>query len=193
RPPLESYRPQAQPPRPRYGLDPDDPRRKNPALAGILSAMPGLGQIYVGYYPRGFAHALVVGTVITIISQLHSDDFAPLLGLFLAFFWLYNIIDAIRRATLYNQVLAGGDIPSLPDDIRMPSLQGSLFGGVALLAAGFVLLMHTRFGMPLDFVEDWWPLAPMALGAYLLARAVSDRRRAAGDGGGDSQRDDRTN
>ena len=46
----------------------DDPRRKSPWLAAILSAMPGLGQIYVGYYQQGFINALVVGGLIAIIA-----------------------------------------------------------------------------------------------------------------------------
>ena len=32
----------------------DDPRRKSPVLALVLSLMPGLGQVYVGYYNQGF-------------------------------------------------------------------------------------------------------------------------------------------
>jgi hypothetical protein len=156
-------------------LDVNDPRRKNPAHAGILKAMPGLGQIYVGYYPRGFVHIIVVACTITFLANMRSDAWAPLFGLFLAFFWLYNIVDAVRRATLYNQVLAGGDVPGLPADFRMPSLGGSILGGVLLMAAGFVLLLHTRFGMPLEFLEEWWPLVPMGFGAYLLGRAIKDR------------------
>jgi len=31
----------------------------------------------------------------------------PLLGFFLAFFWLFNIVDAARRATFYNEALVG--------------------------------------------------------------------------------------
>jgi len=156
-------------------LEINDPRRKNPALAGILSAMPGLGQIYVGYYPRGFIHILVVAFTITFLANMTTDSWAPLFGLFLAFFWLYNIVDAVRRATLYNQVLAGGEVPSVPGDFKMLSMGGSILGGSLLMAAGFLLLMHTRFGMPLDFIEEWWPLIPMGFGAYLLSKAIKDR------------------
>ncbi len=152
-----------------------DARRKNPALAGILSAMPGLGQIYVGYYPRGFVHIIVVACTITFLANMTTDDWAPLFGLFLAFFWLYNIVDAVRRAALYNQVLAGGEVPSIPGDFKMPSLGGSIMGGLLLMGAGFILLLHTRFGMPLDFLEEWWPLIPMGFGGYLLGKAIKER------------------
>ena len=42
-----------------------DSRRKSPGLACFLSLMPGLGQVYVGYYQRGFVHAAVVAALIT--------------------------------------------------------------------------------------------------------------------------------
>src|SRR5207247_139430 len=86
------------PPQPRLR----DTRSKSPALAAVLSMMPGLGQVYVGYYQRGFVHAAVVATLVTLLG--------------------------------------------------------------------------TRFGVSLEWVEQWWPVAPMMFGAYLLARAIQDRR-----------------
>ena len=68
--------------------------------------MPGLGQVYVGYYTRGFVHAIVVASIITVLN-LEVLELEPLFAMFLAFFWLYNIIDAGRRAAMYNHVLAG--------------------------------------------------------------------------------------
>jgi TM2 domain-containing membrane protein YozV len=70
-----------------------DPRRKSPVLAMFLSAMPGLGQIYVGYYRQGFTNALVIGTIMTLLEPA-PNDVVPLMALFMAFFWLYNIVDA---------------------------------------------------------------------------------------------------
>ncbi len=188
RQPGQALPPQAAGPPPAAAAPPvavmsvNDPRRKNPALAGILSAMPGLGQIYVGYYPRGFAHIVVVASIITSLANDVLRGLEPLLGLFLAFFWLYNIIDAFRRAGLYNQVLAGGETPALPEDFKMPSMGGSVFGGIVLMAAGFLMLMHTRFQMPLDFIREWWPLLPMGFGAFLLVRAMQDRANKTGTG-----------
>jgi hypothetical protein len=48
-----------------------DPRRKSVALASILSCMPGLGQVYVGYYHLGFIYILVVTGLITICTTPH--------------------------------------------------------------------------------------------------------------------------
>ena len=136
--------------------------------------MPGLGQIYVGYYQRGFINALTVSTLITLLS-VDIDPVTPLVGVFLAFFWLYNIVDAGRRAMLYNEALAGRTGIELPSDFKTPALQGSIPGGLAVAAVGGVLLSHTRFGLPLDWLNEWWPVALILFGVYLVARSVMTR------------------
>jgi len=148
-----------------------DPRRKHPLLALVLSAMPGLGQVYVGYYQRGFVHAIVVGTLLALI---HSGlgPLTPLAALFLAFFWLYNIVDAGRRAVLYNEALAGRAGIELPEDFKSPALRGSIPGGLAIIAVGGVLLSNTLFGVSLDWVRDWWPAALIIFGVYLVGRSI---------------------
>jgi len=152
-----------------------DPRRKSVPLACILSALPGLGQIYLGYYKLGFIHVLVVGTTISMLANGLITGLAPLFGIFLAFFWLYNIVDAGRRAAFYNLALAGLDGVEMPEEMKLPKLGGSLFGGVVLMAVGFMLLSNTAFDYSLDWLEDWWPVAPILLGAYLFARGMMDR------------------
>ena len=48
---------------------PDDPRRKSPALAAMLSLVPGLGQVYLGYYQQGFINILVVAAIIAYLAS----------------------------------------------------------------------------------------------------------------------------
>jgi hypothetical protein len=154
---------------------PVDPRRKSPALAGMLSAMPGLGQIYVGYYPRGFLNAIVTGSLITLLASDILFEVTPLAAIFLAFFWLYNIIDALRLATLYNHALTGDQAPDMPTNFKMPGLGGSMFGGGALIVLGGVLLTHTLFDASLTWVKEWWPVVPIIFGVYLLGKAIYER------------------
>lgn len=156
-----------------------DPRHKSPILASILSLMPGLGQVYVGYYQRGFAHAMTVATSIALLSADVLDEMTPFVAIFLVFFMLYNLVDAGRRAAFYNQALAEGESfepMNLPVDAGGFGPQGNLVGGVMLLAVGTVLLLHTRFDVTLDWIEDWWPLAPMVVGGYMLVLAYQERR-----------------
>jgi hypothetical protein len=154
-----------------------DPRRKSSFLAMVLSAMPGLGQVYVGYYQRGFINAIVVSTLIAMLAA-EPGPLTPLAALFLAFFWLYNIVDAGRRAMLYNQALAGQTGIELPEDFKTPMLQGSIPGGLAIAVVGGVLLSHTRFGLPLDWLNEWWPVALVAFGVYLVGRSILGRNAA---------------
>jgi hypothetical protein len=142
--------------------------------------MPGLGQVYVGYAARGFLHIVVAGALIAFLSSEAVPALIPLAGLFLAFFWLYNIVDAGRRAAWYNQLLAGGEVMDLPKDLAGPALRGSIAGGVLLIVLGFVLLLYTLFDIPLDWLREWWPVAPILFGVWLLVRAL--RERSAGEG-----------
>lgn len=159
-----------------------DPRAKSPTLAALLSLVPGLGQVYVGYYPRGFVHVVVVAGLISILANAHGDAYVPLLAIFMVFFWLYNVIDAARLAALYNQALAGGREPALPAGFALPGMGGSILGGAVLIGVGFMLLLHTRWGVSLDWVEEWWPVFPMLFGAYLLGKAILERREVPGRG-----------
>ncbi len=155
----------------------DDPRRKSPNLAFVLSAMPGLGQVYVGYYQQGFANAVIVASLITLLNNGAVRGAEPLFGLFLAFYWLYNAVDAWRRAVFYNNALAGIGPASLPDDFTIAPGRGSLGGGLALIAVGVVLLSHTLFNVPLDWVERWWPVGFLLVGAWLAYPAFVRPRK----------------
>jgi hypothetical protein len=68
--------------------------------------------------------------------------------------------------------LAGRSGIELPEDFKTPALRGSIPGGIAIVAAGGVLLSHTRFRMPLDWLNEWWPVALIVFGIYLVARSV---------------------
>lgn len=153
-----------------------DPRRKSLFLTGLLSLMPGLGHIYLGYYQRGFIHFVVFGSTISLASSGQLDGISPLLYTFLPFFWFFNQIDALRRATLINLTLEGIENLPLPDEMQGPMLGGSTVAGTALLAGGVIALSNTLFNLPLDWLNDWWPMAPIALGIYLIYRARQDQQ-----------------
>ena len=156
------------------------PTTKYPVLAAFLSALPGLGQVYVGHYARGFVHIAVFASTITTLAAIENSGeltgFQPLLGIFLPFFWLYNIIDAGRRASLYNLALQGGAAPEIPEDFKLPKIAGSIPAGMLLLAGGCLILLHTLFGVSFAWVADWWPVAPMGVGAWLLFKGIQEKR-----------------
>ena len=85
-----------------------------------------------------------------------------------------------RRANLYNLALDGMEGIELPGmNMALPGLGGSIGGGVALTAVGVILLVNTRFGITLDWIEEWWPVAPILVGAYRLTKALQERKAAA--------------
>ena len=157
-----------------------DPRRKSTFLATFWSLMPGLGQIYVGYYQRGFLFTIVAASIICLLISGALNFLAPALYFFLIFFWFFNLIDAHRRAAFYNLALDGLENIELPDDNKLPGLGGSYLGGGALLVFSAIALSYTVFGISLRWLEFWWPLAPLALGVYLTWKAYLDQQRASG-------------
>jgi Domain of unknown function (DUF5668) len=166
----------------------DDPRKKSVMLAIILSLMPGLGQIYVGYYDLAFRNILVICGLIAIIATGGADHgLEPVVALFLAFFWLHNLVDAGRRASFYNQALAGVRPMELPEDIKAPQQTlRSFAGGVLLVAVGLLLFANTMFRIPLDWLARWWPLALVGAGAWLIHADRRGKALAAESGKGES-------
>jgi hypothetical protein len=147
--------------------------RKSPLAAVVLSGLPGLGQVYVGYYQRGFINILVVVTTIFLLNQWELREFQPLLGPFLAFFWIYNMIDAARCANAVNRGAEAGIQPELPE---LPSGVGggSAFAGGLLVVIGVLILGRTVLGFSLSWLAEWWPLFLIIFGIRLM---VTGRRK----------------
>lgn len=145
-----------------------DSRRKSPVLATILSGFPGLGQVYVGYYQTGFTFMLTVAFVIAMLSSSAGRGIEPFLGVFLSFFWIFNMIDANRRAQHYNRRVDGLDGEEIPEDFQTAGGKGSVPLGVILVVVGFLFLLDLNFGISLEWLEDWWPLALVGFGGWLV-------------------------
>jgi len=157
-----------------------DPRRKSPLLAAVLSVAPGLGNVYIGYYVRGFTIASTFGLII-LMAAMTREPVAPIFGMAAFFVWMFNIIDAGRMAALYNHAMTGRGAVELPEDFKLPKMGGSIVGGAILLLFGAIAMSNTVFGISLDWIETWWPVFPIALGAYLLFRGVQDYQKQQGN------------
>ena len=145
-----------------------DPRRKSVKWAVVLALMPGLGHVYVGYYREAFRNIAVVCLIMMMLSTNMLHRIEPPVVMFLLFFVLFNLVDAGRRASLYNQALDGLRPMDLPEDMPLAPGRGSLAGGVALVALGVLFFMNTMFGVSLEWLGRWWPMAFVAGGAWLI-------------------------
>lgn len=150
-----------------------DPRRKSPRLAAMLAVIPGVGQLYIGYYMRGIITAAAF-VMAVMMGALVGDALLPISIMSSIFIWVFNLIDAGRMAALYNHAAAGSDVIEMPEDFKLPAIGGSILGGAALLLFGGIALSNTAFDYSLEWLEDWWPAFPLALGLYLFVRGVID-------------------
>jgi len=159
-------------------------RRKSPALAAFLSLFPGLGQVYVGAYRRGFTYSGIFAGLIVTLSSGAGAGLEPAIGVMISFFFLYNMFDASRLAQLFNDTADGATVEDLRRDFLAGIGQrGSIAGGIALLAGGILFLLHTWFDVSLEWLHDWWPLVPIGFGAWLLWAGIRDRRKGGSTGG----------
>ena len=148
--------------------------RKNPLFAAVLSLFPGMGHIYNGLYMRGITFFIVVLSLISI-----ADNGPDIFGFAVAFFWLFNVIDTYRQATLINygyaQDLGLADMPKHPR-----ASQGGILAGLLLALIGLFAIVERYFYIRLDWLFDLWPFALVAAGAWMIWASLRDRRRAEG-------------
>ncbi len=155
---------------------PNSRQHKSPLLATLFSCMPGLGQVYVGYYQQGFMNILIAAGTIALLASNAVSGMQPFFGTSLAFFWIYNMIDANRRAHHFNRAVDGLGSEEIPEDFQLPTSGGSMLWGVIVMAIGVMIIVELKFNMSMAWVKVWWPLALVAFGGNLIYRA---RKKAA--------------
>jgi hypothetical protein len=146
----------------------------NPALAGILAGFfpVGVGAVYNGQYAKGLAHLVIF--VLLIMGAGHGAGMATFCGLALGFYYVYQIIDAVRSA---RAIQMGQPAPD-------PFGLGQAFGAgagekldvskiptaaVVLIAIGALFLLETLGLFSFDF-DRIWPIFLILLGGWLFAR-----------------------
>jgi hypothetical protein len=149
----------------------------NPTVAGILAGFfPfGVGAVYTGQYAKGLAHLVIFGLLVAgcnaASESSHGDMLAVICGLGLAFFYVYQIVDAVRSA---RALQLGQPAPD-------PYGLGATFGGgskvdtnkipvgaIVLIVLGGLFLLST---MGLDIgLDRFWPVILIVLGGWMFAR-----------------------
>ncbi|HEV2114462.1 MAG TPA: DUF5668 domain-containing protein [Terriglobales bacterium] len=150
------------------------PSGPNPALAAVLAAFfPfGVGAVYCGQYAKGLAHMIIFAFLVWGASTNAGPG--PLFGLAIAFFVVYQIVDAYRSAKALQlgqpapdpfglgQVLGTGSKAKIAN---VPT------GALILIALGVLFLLgnlglfefHT-------FNRLWLPVLLIGLGVWIFVR-----------------------
>jgi hypothetical protein len=146
----------------------------NPTVAGILAGFfpIGVGAVYAGQYAKGLSHLVIM---VLLILGLGSDlpwYVITMLGITTGFFYVYQIIDAVRTA---KAVQMGEPAPD-PFGLAATFGAGEKFegtkipsGAAILIGLGVLFLLHTaglfEFGL-----DRFWPLILIGLGVWLFAK-----------------------
>ena len=173
-------RPQHQPPPAPPPVYPSQPARRMPLFAAMLSVVPGLGNVYNGLYVRGIALFFLVNGLFALAFRIGSErDTEHQLALIIPttiFFWLFNLFDAYRQATLIN--LGRTTDLGLEDQPQLPRYaSGSMVLGVALAVVGLYGLL-AQMGVNMSFLFDYWYVVLMAFGGTLIYQSVKAQRSA---------------
>lgn len=147
----------------------------NPTVAGILAGFfPfGVGAVYTGQYAKGLVH---LGIFALLVAGCNASDhgnemLGVICGLGLAFFCVYQIVDAVRSARALQAGLAPPDPYGLAatfgagtkiETSKVPT------GAIILILLGVFFLL-TTMGIHLG-LDRFWPLILIVIGAWLFAR-----------------------
>ncbi|HKW18617.1 MAG TPA: B-box zinc finger protein [Terriglobales bacterium] len=151
----------------------------NPSLAGLLGAIPfGVGAIYNNQYTKGLVHLAIFVFLIVALSSGNLPGYLyPVLGIFMAFFVVYQIIDAVRTARAIQEKQPPPDpfgltnmfSPGATTEHRNFSSAAVPSGAIVLIGLGVLFLLHNLGYWFLD-VGVLWPLILIALGVWLFIR-----------------------
>src|SRR5579864_4475181 len=146
----------------------------NPAVAGILAGFfpIGVGAVYTGQYAKGLSHLVIMVLLILGVSSDLPWYVVMVLGIAIGFFYVYQIIDAVRTA---RAIQMGEPAPD-PFGLAATFGAGEKFegtkvpaGAAVLIGLGVIFLLHTaglfEFGL-----DRFWPLILIFLGVWLFAK-----------------------
>ncbi len=146
----------------------------NPAVAGILAGFfpIGVGAVYSGQYAKGLAHLVIM--VLLIIGQASDVPWYIhlVLGVSMGFFYIYQIIDAIRTAKAVQLGEPAPDPFGLSETFPIgEKFEGAKIptGAAVLIGLGVLFLLHTAglFEVGMGLLIS---LLLIALGVWLFAK-----------------------
>jgi hypothetical protein len=150
----------------------------SPGLAFILGLIPGVGAIYNGQYAKGLVHVVIIGLIISVLSNDAARGFEPLVGLMLGAFFFYMAFEAYHTARRRQLGLVVDEFSSL-----FPMRGGANKFPVApilLIVLGVIFLLNNLDFFQVERLIRYWPVLLIGLGAYMLYLRTSSSSQNGG-------------
>ncbi len=145
----------------------------SPGLAFILGLIPGVGAIYNGQYAKGLVHAVIFGLLVSIENN-GAGGAEPLFGILIAAWIFYMAFEAHHTARKRMLGLPVDEFSSLVE--FNPRSRNYPVGAVVLILIGVLFLLNTLDILRIGQIMRFWPIALIALGAYMLYMRVAGDR-----------------
>ena len=135
-----------------------------PKRAAALSLIPGMGAVYNGEYQKAITQFAIFAALVIM-----GDSVNGVFGFGAFVFLIFTMFDSYRvaEANLRNRLEAKPVKESPAKDRTVAAW------GILLIVLG-VLFMAKNF-IRYDFLHRLWPIAFIALGAYIVYRSLRDR------------------
>ena len=159
----------------------------NPAVAGILAGFfPfGVGAVYCGQYAKGLAHLVIFTLLVWGESVVDNAGLNTILGLGIAFFYVWQIIDAVQTAKAIQKgepapdplglAQAFGAEPAQPGQpmqattaTETPAQARIPTAAVVLIGLGVLFLLQTAGVFSFGW-DRLWPFFLIGLGIWMFA------------------------
>jgi len=147
------YTNQAPPPLPHQDV--------SPGLAFLLGLIPGVGAVYNGQYAKGLVHVVIVGLLISILSNGAAEGLEVLVSLLLAAFFAYMAFEAFHTAKRRRMGQPVDEFSGV-----LPGHGGARFPAapIVVITLGVVFLLSNLQILEIRRLVRFWPVLMIALG-----------------------------
>jgi hypothetical protein len=142
-----------------------------PKRAAALSLIPGMGAVYNGEYQKAVTQFAVFAALTIMGDQIHG-----VFGFGAFIFLVSTMFDSYRAA----ESKLRGRMEGKPPVVSPAKDRTVAAWGVFLIVLGIVFLLKNFIHF--YFINRLWPLAFIALGAYIVYRSLSERQEESSAG-----------
>jgi hypothetical protein len=147
----------------------------SPEAAFLLGLIPGVGAIYNAEYIKAALHLLIFGTLVSIADASHGTADA-LWGLLAFGFYVYMPFEAFYTAKKRKLAREGINLITPFDSFTEQFGDLELWGGVALVLLGGILLLNTFDIISFERIARLWPVLLIVVGLFFIRRFTTGKK-----------------